>query len=113
MTEVRPWGSYTVLIDEPDHKVKTITVKAGHKLSLQRHTKRGEHWVIVRGKARVVNGPNTHESLGYGRSVYIPPTYVHRIEALDEDVVFIEIQTGTYFGEDDIERLEDDYGRIS
>jgi mannose-6-phosphate isomerase len=108
----RPWGSYTVLSDEaPDHKVKRLVVHPGRRLSYQKHTHRAEHWFIVAGTAEVtLDGVVT--TLGPGQSIDIPLEGAHRIASVgDDDVVLIEVQHGTYFGEDDIVRLEDDYGR--
>jgi mannose-6-phosphate isomerase-like protein (cupin superfamily) len=108
----RPWGSYTVLSDEaPDHKVKRLVVRPGRRLSYQKHAKRAEHWFIVAGTAEVtLDGVVT--TLEPGRSIDIPLQSAHRIANVgDTDVVLIEVQHGTYFGEDDIVRLEDDYGR--
>ncbi len=108
----RPWGSYTVLSDEAaDHKVKRIVVHPGRRLSYQRHSKRAEHWFMVAGTAEMtLDGVVT--KLGPGQSVDIPLEGAHRIANIgDTDLVFIEVQRGTYFGEDDIVRLEDDYGR--
>jgi len=111
ITDHRPWGKFTVLADEPDHKVKRITVNPGSRLSLQRHRRRQEHWLIVSGRALVTLDSNVVE-LNPGEAVDIPKKAVHRVENRgDKPVVFIEIQLGDYFGEDDIERLEDDYGR--
>jgi mannose-6-phosphate isomerase-like protein (cupin superfamily) len=109
----RPWGSYTVLDDEArDHKVKRIVVHPGHRLSYQRHSKRSEHWFIVSGTA-VVTLDGVETELHPGASIDIPKEGAHRIaNAGETDVVFIEVQHGTYFGEDDIERLDDDYGRV-
>jgi mannose-6-phosphate isomerase-like protein (cupin superfamily) len=120
ITEDRPWGSFTVLVDEPTHKVKTITVKAGCKLSLQKHRNRTEYWTVVSGQGWFTSGwGNDHiygtlekERVGPGDVAYIPCEMTHRVEALDKDLVFIEVQLGDYFGEDDIERLEDDFGRV-
>lgn len=107
----RPWGTYMVLLNDKDHKVKEITVNPGKRLSLQRHKKRDEHWFIHRGTARVIiNG--VERILSVGQFIDIPRECVHRIENIgDQDMIFIEIQTGDYFGEDDIERLEDDHDR--
>ena len=111
ITDHRPWGNFTILADEPDHKVKRITVNPQARLSLQRHRKRQEHWLVVSGRALVTLDSDYFE-LGPGESVDIPRKAVHRVENRDsEPLVFIEIQLGDYFGEDDIERLEDDYGR--
>ena len=107
----RPWGSYTVLDDAPDHKVKRILVSPGKRLSYQRHVKRSEHWFIVQGDAVVTLDGNRIERRS-GEAIDVPRGAAHRIENLGaEDLVFIEVQHGEYFGEDDIERLEDDYGR--
>ncbi len=107
----RPWGKYLVLLNSDDHKVKEITVKPGQRLSLQRHQKREEHWFIQKGSA-LVTLEGKEILLRSGQSIDIPRRAVHRIANVgDMDLVFIEIQTGEYFGEDDIERLEDDYKR--
>jgi mannose-6-phosphate isomerase len=110
-TDHRPWGSYTVLDDDGTHKVKRIVVLPGKRLSYQRHARRSEHWFIVAGSPKVTLD-GTDISLIAGQSVDIPVGTDHRIENPgDTDVVFIEVQHGEYFGEDDIVRLEDDYGR--
>lgn len=109
----RPWGNYTVLDDDAtDHKVKRIVVHPGKRLSYQRHAKRAEHWFIVSGTATVtLDGTVTH--VPAGSSIDIPRESAHRIANEGAtDVVFIEVQQGSYFGEDDIVRLEDDYGRV-
>jgi len=108
----RPWGYYVVLADEPAHKVKRIVVEPGKRLSLQRHQKRAEHWYIISGEA-LVTLDNQQLKLQAGQAVDIPHGAVHRVENPgSNEMAFIEIQTGDYFGEDDIERLEDDFGRI-
>jgi mannose-6-phosphate isomerase len=109
----RPWGNYTVLSeDAPDHKVKRIVVHPGKRLSYQRHSQRAEHWYIVAGTATVTLD-GTVSRVRAGESIDIPLQSAHRIaNEGDNDVVFIEVQRGTYFGEDDIVRLEDDYGRV-
>ena len=108
----RPWGYYRVLADEPDHKVKRIVVYAGKRLSLQRHKQRSEHWYVLSGQALVTRN-DERLLLKAGEAVDIPQTALHRVENPGrEDLAFIEIQTGSYFGEDDIERLEDDFGRV-
>ncbi|RLA83309.1 MAG: mannose-6-phosphate isomerase [Deltaproteobacteria bacterium] len=108
----RPWGYYEVLSDAPDHKVKRIVVKPGARLSLQRHRRRSEHWYIVRGRG-IVTLDGREIPVEAGSSVDIPRGSAHRIANTGgEDLVFIEVQRGDYFGEDDIERLEDDYGRV-
>jgi mannose-6-phosphate isomerase len=110
-TDHRPWGYYEVLANEHDHKVKRIVVYPGKRLSLQRHRRRIEHWFILYGDA-IVTVDLEEFSLKAGQSVDIPRGALHRIlNAGDGDLAFIEVQTGEYFGEDDIERLQDDYGR--
>ncbi len=108
----RPWGYYVILADEPDHKVKRIVVWPEKRLSLQRHRRRSEHWHVIQGKAIVTIDEN-QIPLEAGQSVDIPRGAAHRIQNpdLSQNLVFIEVQRGDYFGEDDIERLEDDYGR--
>ncbi len=108
----RPWGTYLVLDDtQSDHKVKRIIVEPGKRLSYQRHSKRSEHWFVVSGEALVVLDGVDHV-LRAGDSIDISQGTAHRIENIGtKPVLFIEIQYGTYFGEDDIVRLEDDYGR--
>jgi mannose-6-phosphate isomerase len=108
----RPWGYFEVLSDEQSHKVKRIVIYPGKRLSLQLHRKRSEHWYILNGEARIILNDRTlkvHE----GESVDIQQEELHRIENTgSNDLIFIEIQRGDYFGEDDIERIEDDFGRI-
>jgi mannose-6-phosphate isomerase len=107
----RPWGSYEVLSDEPDHKVKQIVVKPGKRLSYQIHARRSEHWFVVRGTG-VVTLNDAPVEVGPGVAVDIALGASHRIENTgNEDLVFVEVQHGDYFGEDDIVRLEDDFGR--
>ena len=108
----RPWGSYTVLDDTAsNYKVKVIVVLPGQRLSYQTHTRRSEHWFIVSGVATTILDGVTRD-LAPGQSLDIGVGQAHRCENHgDVSVEFIEVQTGTYFGEDDIVRLEDDYGR--
>jgi mannose-6-phosphate isomerase len=107
-----PWGYYVVLADEPGHKVKRIVVSPGGRLSLQRHLRRSEHWYFIQGRA-VVSLNDKEITLAAGESIDIPSHAWHRImNPGDDNVVLIEVQTGEYFGEDDIERKEDDYGRV-
>jgi mannose-6-phosphate isomerase len=107
----RPWGHYEVLQESDLHKVKCIYVKPGTRLSYQRHQKRREHWVIVSGIATVVIDGHAMTKLP-GETVAVEMGQLHRIgNSGAEELVFIEVQTGTYFGEDDIERIEDDYAR--
>jgi mannose-6-phosphate isomerase len=109
----RPWGFYDVLEDADTHKVKRISVKPGGRLSYQRHQKRAEHWFVISGQATVTLDGNV-VTVNPGEHVDIPQGTAHRVQNQgDEPMVFIEVQHGTYFGEDDIERLEDDYGRAS
>ena len=108
----RPWGSFTVLEDRTDCKVKRLTVKPGQVLSLQLHHRRSEHWTVVDGTAKVRVGDKQF-LLKRNESTYIPMETLHRLENPTEaDIHLIEVQCGDYFGEDDIERLEDVYGRI-
>jgi len=109
----RPWGFYEVLCDaHEDHKIKRITIWPGRRLSLQLHKKRSEHWFIVSGQARVTI-EREQMKLGPSQSADIPVGAVHRIENIgDGALVFIEVQHGDYFGEDDIVRIEDDFGRV-
>ncbi|GAB4188314.1 MAG: mannose-1-phosphate guanylyltransferase/mannose-6-phosphate isomerase [Wenzhouxiangellaceae bacterium] len=107
----RPWGSYTVLEDAEDCKVKRLVVKPGQILSLQRHQRRSEHWTVIRGVARVRVGDD-EQDLQPNQSAWIPVNTLHRLHNPgSEDLHLIEVQTGDYFGEDDIERFEDVYGR--
>lgn len=107
-----PWGKWFVLQDEPDFKVKRVEVSRGKRLSYQQHFKRNERWEIVRGKGKVTL-EGTDYFLETGDGITIPRETRHRIENVGtEDLVFIEVQRGEYFGEDDIIRFEDDFGRI-
>jgi mannose-1-phosphate guanylyltransferase/mannose-6-phosphate isomerase len=107
----RPWGNYERLDLGTRYQVKRIVVKPGGVLSLQRHRHRAEHWVVVDGRAEVTIG-DTVETLGPNESVYVPLGAVHRLANRGTmPVVLIEVQTGNYLGEDDIERLADDYNR--
>ena len=107
----RPWGRYEILQESDSHKVKCIWVNPGKRLSYQRHQKRAEHWFIVSGLALVtING--NEKTMSAGDTIDIGIGDLHRIENIgSDDVVFIEVQSGSYFGEDDIERIEDDFGR--
>lgn len=107
----RPWGSYTVLEEGERFKLKRIVVKPGASLSLQMHHHRSEHWVVISGMARVVNGER-EIYVSTDESTYIPAGTAHRLANPGKiDCVMIEVQTGDYVGEDDIVRLEDNYGR--
>jgi mannose-1-phosphate guanylyltransferase/mannose-6-phosphate isomerase len=107
----RPWGSYTVLEQGVNHQVKRLRLKPGAILSLQRHQHRSEHWVVVKGEASVVRGED-RLSLKENESVYIPAGTIHQLANMtDVDLGIIEVQTGSYLGEDDIERIDDPYHR--
>ena len=109
---MRPWGNYEILLDEEYCKVKRIFVKPGQRLSYQYHHKRQEAWTVVSGVAKV-----TIDDIDYrvesGKTVLIPLGAKHRMAnpSSDEVMILIEVQTGTYFGEDDIVRIQDDYSR--
>lgn len=107
-----PWGNFEILLNAPDHKVKRIVVEPGGCLSLQLHHHRSEHWFVVSGKGMaIVDGKK--KLLHAGSSIDIPQKSKHRVQnSSDEDLIFIEVQTGEYCGDDDIERFEDKYGRI-
>ena len=110
--ETRPWGSFTVLDEGHNYKVKRIEVSPGKRFSYQRHSHRSEHWYVVSGTAKVTL--NDRELLvSAGESLDVALGDAHRVENADDKValVIIETQRGDYFGEDDIERLEDDFGR--
>jgi mannose-6-phosphate isomerase-like protein (cupin superfamily) len=107
----RPWGRYEVLEDSSGYKVKRLEVIPGARLSLQRHSRRGEHWVVVRGVADVVRGDQSLQ-LKEGEHIHIPRETNHRLgNSGDQLLVLIEVQLGDYLGEDDIVRLHDDYQR--
>ncbi len=109
----RPWGRYEVLQESTTHKVKTIWVKPGSRLSYQRHRFRAEHWFIVQGSG-VVTIDGIDSNVKAGDTVDFAIGVLHRISNTGtEEIIFVEVQTGTYFGEDDIERVEDDFGRAS
>ncbi len=108
----RPWGQYLVLEDADTHKVKRIEVNPGGRLSYQYHHHRAEVWTIVQGVGTVTL-EGEKKDYKVGEVVIIPLGIKHRIENLSEEpCVFIEVQHGTYFGEDDIVRIEDDYNRL-
>ena len=110
-TAHRPWGTYTILEDSSEYKVKQITVKSGAKLSLQYHHHRSEHWIVVSGIATVTINDRVFD-LKQNESCYIPKEAKHRLENQQKnDLILIEAQVGTYLGEDDIVRLQDDYKR--
>ena len=107
----RPWGSFTILDESAQFKVKRIEVKPGSRLSYQKHARREEHWYVVSGTARVtLDGKDI--DVKAGEAVDIPVGTAHRVQNPGQELlVFVEVQRGDYFGEDDIVRLEDDYGR--
>ena len=111
--EERPWGAFEILSSGPGFQVKRITVNPRQRLSLQWHRHRDEQWAVARGAARVVVG-EVEQTLGRGQSMWVPRTVFHRIENISriEPLEIIEVQTGDYLGEDDVVRVEDDYGRI-
>ncbi|MBM4337973.1 MAG: mannose-1-phosphate guanylyltransferase/mannose-6-phosphate isomerase [Deltaproteobacteria bacterium] len=111
VTTYRPWGSYTVLEQGPRYKIKRVVVNPGEKLSLQTHSHRSEHWVVVKGRANITIGDKKvflHEN----ESAYVPKSTLHRLENAGKiPVEIIEVQNGEYLEEDDIERFSDEYGR--
>ena len=112
--EERPWGSFTILDDGENYKVKRLEVLPGKRLSYQRHTQRSEHWFVVCGTAKVtLNGEEI--LVNAGDAIDVPVGTAHRVMNPHEiePLIFIETQTGSYFGEDDIERLDDDFGRAT
>ncbi len=112
VTVKRPWGSYTVLEEGPSFKMKTIEVRPGGRLSLQRHKHRSEHWVVISGEATVTAGEKV-SVLRPNESTFISAGMLHRLENRDSAPLrIIEVQVGSYVGEDDIERFDDQYGRV-
>lgn len=111
--ETRPWGSYRVLEESDGYKVKKIEVLPGKRMSYQRHTQREEHWIVLSGIAHVtLNGREIY--LGRSERMHIPRGAAHRIENAGDDLlVLVEVQLGNYLGEDDVERLQDDFGRAT
>jgi mannose-1-phosphate guanylyltransferase/mannose-6-phosphate isomerase len=111
VTTYRPWGSYTILEQGPRYKIKRVVVNPGEKISLQKHSHRSEHWVVVKGAAKVTIGGEEifiHEN----ESAYVPKSTLHRLENAGKiPVEIVEVQNGEYMEEDDIERFDDDYGR--
>lgn len=109
--DIRPWGEYWVLEDADTHKVKRIEVNPGGRLSYQYHHKRAEVWTIVEGTGRITLDGEI-KNYNVGETALIPLGAKHRIEnPTNHKLVFIEVQHGSYFGEDDIVRIEDDYRR--
>jgi mannose-6-phosphate isomerase len=109
----RPWGWYETISEVPGHKVKRIAVLPGHQLSLQKHHRRAEHWVVVCGLAHITVGEQVMD-MGVGKHVDIAVGQVHCLaNRTTEPMEIIEVQFGDYLGEDDIVRLSDNYGRLS
>jgi mannose-6-phosphate isomerase len=109
----RPWGTYTVLDEQRNYKIKRIEVAAGHRLSLQKHHHRSEHWIVVSGSALVTCGDSQY-TVSVNESTFIPLGELHRLENPGRiPLVIIEVQSGEYLGEDDIVRIDDDYARMS
>ena len=107
----RPWGRYEVLQEGATYKVKSIHVLPGKRLSYQRHQKRSEHWYVTDGNGEVTLDGKVQE-VSRGSIIEVPQGLLHRISNTgSSELIFIEVQTGNYFGEDDIERVEDDFGR--
>jgi len=110
----RPWGSYLVLADEPDHKVKRLVVNPGQRLSMQYHMKRDEHWYFISGCGKAIVDGHVYFINNNRTTIEVKREQRHRIHNTgDKPLVLIEVQTGDYFGEDDIIRTKDDYGRMS
>lgn len=110
-TELRPWGSFTILEEGKGYKIKRIEVKPNHRLSLQMHHHRSEHWIVVSGTAKVTCD-NEEKILYSNQSTYVPPCTTHRLENPGViPLIMIEVQNGEYLGEDDIVRFADDYAR--
>ncbi len=110
-TEIRPWGSFTTLEEGNGYKIKRIEVNPGHRLSLQMHHHRSEHWIVVSGTAKVTCD-GKEQILGPNQSTYVPQCNSHRLENPGViKLILIEVQNGEYLGEDDIIRFQDDYSR--
>lgn len=111
VTDSRPWGTYTILDEGAGYKIKRIEVKPGHRLSLQMHHHRSEHWIVVSGTAHVECGDKI-ELLTPNQSTYVPACTTHRLQNPGVvPLILIEVQNGEYLGEDDIIRFQDDYSR--
>jgi mannose-6-phosphate isomerase len=113
VSDTRPWGSFTVLEEGKGYKIKRIEVKPGHRLSLQMHHHRSEHWIVVSGTAKVTCG-DQEILLCSNQSTYVPACTAHRLENAGViPLILIEVQNGEYLGEDDIIRFQDDYARTA
>tara|TARA_B100000989_G_scaffold297664_1_gene284231 strand:- start:18173 stop:18526 length:354 start_codon:yes stop_codon:yes gene_type:complete len=110
--EIRPWGRFIVIEDNANYKIKKIEVESGQRLSYQYHNRRSEVWTIIKGVAQItIDG--IEKKFNVGDTIVIPVGVKHRVKNIGKvKLIFIEVQTGEYFGEDDIVRLEDDYNRI-
>ncbi len=109
--EIRPWGEFHILSEGEDFKIKKIIINPGKRMSYQFHNKRSEFWIIIKGSLSVILDDKEY-LLSENETIYIPQGAKHRAQNLsNNDVHFIEVQTGKYFGEDDIVRLNDDYNR--
>ncbi len=109
---VRPWGAYETLVLTQSHQIKIITVNPGGRLSLQKHAKRSEHWVVIEGNPTLTLAEVT-KVCPVNHHLFIPLDTIHRIENFtDAPTMILEVQNGSYLGEDDIIRLDDVYGRI-
>jgi mannose-6-phosphate isomerase len=112
-SDTRPWGSFTVLEEGKGYKIKRIEVNPGHRLSLQMHHHRSEHWIVVSGTAKVTCG-DQEILLCSNQSTYVPACTAHRLENAGViPLILIEVQNGEYLGEDDIIRFQDDYARAA
>ena len=110
--ETRPWGKWKNVHEGPGYRVKKLIVEPGHRMSLQYHNHRSEHWVVVNGRARAIIGKDTLD-LGVLQSAHVPRRTIHRIEnPFDEPVIIIEVQEGKLLLEEDIVRIQDDYQRV-
>ena len=110
--DIRPWGKYFIIDEGPSYKIKRIEVNSEQRLSYQFHNYRAETWIIIQGKGQVTIEGKKKDCIK-GDTIEIPKGRKHRIKNNgDEKLIFIEVQTGTYFGEDDIVRVEDDYKRV-
>jgi mannose-6-phosphate isomerase len=109
--DIRPWGRYEVLLDSDECKVKRLWINSGHQPSYQYHHKRSETWVIVKGQG-LLTLDDVEREVTSGEVIFVPCGVKHRLKNIgEEELIFIEVQTGEYFGEDDIVRLADDYKR--
>jgi mannose-6-phosphate isomerase len=110
--EKRPWGIFYVIHNLDNYKIKRLEINPGHRLSYQFHEKRSETWIIIKGNPYITID-DINKQYKEGDTIIIPVKSKHRIENRgNQDIVLIEIQTGDYFGEDDIVRIDDDYSRI-